>query len=195
MMRIDPKDGTESLKLHLALDPGETRKGTVLDPAGEPLGGTQAYGLTPWSGWEPQLNKSAEFTLRAFNPRRPRSVIFQHEARKLVGILDVPTDANTPMTVRLQPACSVSGRLVDADGQPRANVELEVSFLPPKREAWTHHLPNRISTDAQGRFEVGGLIPNVEYTLSDRKGEIRVGNLRRPGMHENLGNVRAEPPQ
>jgi hypothetical protein len=37
MTRIDRKDGTELLKLDLPLDPGETRKGTVIDPAGEPL--------------------------------------------------------------------------------------------------------------------------------------------------------------
>jgi RNA polymerase sigma factor (sigma-70 family) len=192
MMRINPKDGTEVLQRDLALDPGETRKGTVLDPAGEPLGGTKAYRLTPWSGWEPQLNKSAEFTLRAFNPRRPRSVLFQHEARKLVGILDVPTDAATPMTVRMQPACSISGRLLDTDGQPRANVELEVSFLPPKREAWTHHLPNRISTDAQGRFSLGGLIPGLEYELSDRQNQIKIVGLTRPGESKDLGDVRAK---
>jgi hypothetical protein len=106
-----------------------------------------------------------------------------------VGILDVPTDAATPLTVRLQPACSVSGRLVDAEGQPRANVELDVSFLPSKREAWTHHLPNRISTDAQGRFQVGGLIPNVEYQFSDRKGEIQIPKLAIPGESKVLGDV------
>ena len=53
----------------------------------------------------------------------PRSLEFRHEKERLVGSLILKPDAEGPLTVRLQPWGTVTGRLVDVDGQPRADIE------------------------------------------------------------------------
>ena len=37
-------------------------------------------------------------------------------------------DENGPLTVRLQPAGTVTGRLIDDDGQPRRGVRIDVNY-------------------------------------------------------------------
>ena len=86
--------------------------------------------------WDREAMKTAEFTVRGFNPRRPRDVLFQHPEKGLVGVAQPPKENGGSVTVRMEPGATVTGRLVDADGQPRAGVELEVSFRPKERPDW-----------------------------------------------------------
>jgi hypothetical protein len=76
LARIDPAKGAESVRRDVTLDPGWTFTGTVLGPDGKPLTGVRSFDLTGWSGWEREARKTAEFTVRAFNPRRPRDILF-----------------------------------------------------------------------------------------------------------------------
>src|SRR5207245_2953894 len=82
-------------------------------------------GLTD-RGWDPEALPTAEFTVRAFNPRRPREILFQHLEKGLVGVAQPPKENGSSVTVRIEPGATVTGRLLDADGKPRAGVELAV---------------------------------------------------------------------
>jgi hypothetical protein len=190
--RIDPAKGAESVHRDVTLDPGRTFTGTVLGPDGKPLPGVRSFGLSGWDGWEREAMKAAEFKVLGFNPRRPRDVLFQHLEKGLVGEAQPPKDEGGSVTVRMEPGAAVAGLLVDADGQPRAGVELNLTFRPnrPKERSGAYnYCPERIKTDREGRFRIEALLPGYEFRLSDGKGWLHFGGGIRPGQVKDLGEV------
>jgi hypothetical protein len=127
--------------------------------------------------------------IRSLNPRRPRDVFFQHLEKGLVGVAQPPKENGGSVTVRMEPGAAVTGRLVDADGKPRAGVKLELMFRMKKERGWSHFSPECIETDREGRFRTGALLPRYEYRLSNGKGELLVGGLLRLGQTWDLGDV------
>ncbi len=196
---IDPPQGAKIFHRDVALDPGQTLTGTVLGPDGKPLDGARGYRLTGL-GWEHAPLKTASFTARAFNPRRPRLVLFLHPERRLVGVLEFPADRTAPVHVRMGPGAAVTGRLVDADGLPRANVELLLGIRDRSLDMWVSYYPDRIRTDRNGRFRIEALLPdqrflallpNKRFLLFDgRGGETYFGDGLRAGETKDLGDVR-----
>jgi hypothetical protein len=196
--RIDPPKGVESVKRDVTLDPGWTFTVTVLAPDGKPLAGAWGIGLTGY-WWEPERIKTAEFTVRGFNPRHPRDVLFQHLENGLVGVARPPKDNGDSITVKMQPGATVTGRLVDTDGRPRAGVALEVWVHDSKEEpawpSWSRYSsPEGINTDREGRFRIEALLPGYEFNLyeakGDRRGELLFGDGLRSGQTKNLGDVK-----
>jgi hypothetical protein len=112
----------------------------------------------------------------------------------LVGVVEPPKEDGGSVTVRMEPGAAVAGRLVDADGRPRAGVELELT-LRTKNGGEASGFPQRVQTDRQGRFRVGALPPGYEYQLSDRKGRLPVGKGLRAGQTKDLGDVRMKEPE
>ena len=187
--RIDPPKGVDSMTRNVTLDPGWRIKGTVLGPDGQPLAGARRFFMgIGRTYWERDRMKTAEFT-GWFNPRRP-DILFHHPEKGLVGVARPPKENDSSITVRLEPGAAVAGRLVGADGRPRAGVELEVSFRPKKRQFWFDYFPRRITTDQEGRFRVAGLLPGYEFRLSDGKGELSFGDTLRSGQTKDLGDVK-----
>jgi protocatechuate 3,4-dioxygenase beta subunit len=192
---VDPAKAVRSVKRDLTLDPGRTFTGTVLGPDGKPLAGARGFGLTNRTSrarWDREARKTAEFTVRAFNPRRPREVFFQHPEMGLVGVVQPPKENGGTVAVRMEPGAAVTGRLVDADGSPRAGVELELTFRT-KEGGEAFGSPQRVMTDREGRFRVGALLPKYEYHLSDRKGGLPVGEGLRSGKTKDLRDVQIKP--
>jgi RNA polymerase sigma factor (sigma-70 family) len=189
LARIDPPKGVESVKRDVALDPGWTFTGTVLSPDGKPLAGVRCFGLTGERRWEHEPRKTAEFTVRGFNPSRPREVLFQHSGKGLVGVTQPPKANGGSVTVGLEPGASITGRLVDASGNPRAGIDLEVAFHLKGDSGFRSYSPERIKTDREGRFRVEALLPGYEFRLEGAKGELHLGALR-SGQTKDLGDVR-----
>jgi RNA polymerase sigma factor (sigma-70 family) len=186
---IEPARGAKSAKRDVTLDPGRTFTGTVLGPDGKPLSGVRSFGLSGWGGWGREKMQAADFTVRAFNPRRPRDLLFQHLDKGLVGVARPPKEKGGSVTVRMGPGATVAGRLVDADGQPRPGVELTLTFRPKERSASYQYYPERIQTDREGRFRVAALLPGYEFTLSDGTGRLQFGGSLRPGETKSLGDM------
>ena len=85
------------------------------------------------------------------------------------------------VTVRMIPGATVTGRLVDADGKPRAGVELETRFRRKGESYWAEFSEERVKTDRDGRFHIEALIPDFEYQMRDEKVAVQFGDgLRRP---------------
>ena len=93
----------------------------VLGPDGKPLAGVTAEGEGAEATKTPGV-----MTVSGLNPARPRRFTFRDAGRKLVGFL-LPRDEDEPYTVRLQPWGTISGRLVNAQGQPRPRAHLMTS--------------------------------------------------------------------
>jgi hypothetical protein len=135
--------------------------------------------------------------VQGINPRRPRDfgdVIFQHAEKGLIGVAHPPKNKGGSVTVQMRPGASVTGRLVDAEGQPRAGVELEVAFRREKMRPdwwWGSYSPGRIKTDREGRFRLTALLPGYQFRLSDGKGVLPFGdNPLGPGQAKDLGDVK-----
>jgi hypothetical protein len=216
VVRVEPPQGVEPFRCELTVDPGVTLTGTLVGPDGKPVVGALSYGLTSTGGWERPPLTTAEFALRGFNPRRPRPVLFRHPDKGLVGVFEPPQNADKPVTVRLQPGATVTGRLVDADDRPRATEELDVIMLDPSSpptgalgpriaaamggpSSIVYSLPTKIKTDGDGRFRIETLLPGYQYELNDRPGEFARGRFLfgeglRSGETKDLGTVQMKQP-
>jgi hypothetical protein len=177
----------------VTLDPGWIFTGTVHGPDSKPVVGTRSFGLTDRS-WPYKAMKTAEFTVQAFNPRRPRDVFFQHPERGLVGVVRPPKENGGSVTVNMAPGATIAGRLVDADGTPRGGAELELQYRHKGSSFyfdWSEYFPRRIVTDQEGRFRIEALLPGYEFRLSVDKGVLRFGgNTLRSGQTNDLGDCR-----
>jgi hypothetical protein len=107
----------------------------------------------------------------------------------------------------MRPTGTVSGRLLDQRGQPRAHVRLDV-MIWGKRSGEPSLFEDRdlaVTTDEQGRFEIRGVIPgsscrvDVHWTGRPGQGGQREGYVKsqrwtlEPGESRNWGDVRVTP--
>jgi hypothetical protein len=112
-------------------------------------------------------------------------------------------DEKEPPVVRLKPAGSAIGRILDRDGQPLAGADIEISGLDQITSEFYRQLRLRqqpIRTDKEGRFRVEGIVPQVKFTVNITKGrtyfvgEPRIGVKQvKPGETLDLGDVRVKP--
>jgi hypothetical protein len=59
---------------------------------------------------------------------KPRTVIVLHPVKKLVRLLELKGDEEGPLTVKLEPAGTITGRLLDPDGKPMPRTSLTIDF-------------------------------------------------------------------
>ena len=192
LARIDPAVSDQAVKRDVALDPGWTFTGALQGPDGKPLVGARSFGLSDRDDGRIPM-KRAEFTVVAFNPRGPRDVFFVHQEKGLVGEARAPKENGGSVTVRMEPGATITGRLVDGDGEPRAGIELQVWIRHEGRSLasdWSEYSHSRIGTDREGRFRAGGLLPNYAFRFQTEQGELRLGDAPGSGQTKDLGDVR-----
>jgi RNA polymerase sigma factor (sigma-70 family) len=169
---VDPKPTAQSAELTIALDPGKSVKGRLVGPDGKPITGALARGLQPapilFGVWEKDPLPGAGFEVLGLDPKHPRVLIFVHKEKKLAWMVRVTGEEKDSVEVTLRPWATLSGRLVDADGRPQADVRL--GFMQPINEpdpAGMGDLPDReVRTDAAGRFTLVGFVPGLRYNVS-----------------------------
>jgi RNA polymerase sigma factor (sigma-70 family) len=188
ILLIDPAKDCPSIAQTIRLKVAPVLSGTVLDPDGKPLAGVRVRGLE--YAWRWKTLEAEKFNVSGVNPLRPRRVYFVHDARRLIGSVEVKGTETKPLTVRLQPWAVVRGRLLDAEGQPMRHAELH------GRE----FLPQNGRTDGEGRFRLEGFIPGLRYDiLFETKGKpatagtVMEGFLGKVGEVRDLGDVRGKP--
>ena len=196
LAEISPKVGDDSVTCDLELDPGHTVKGTILGPDGERLAGARINGLMDYFRvWERDPLPTAEFEVLSLGSDDTRGLLFYHEGKKLAGSLVVRGDEEGPVTAKLELWGTITGRLVDADGFPQAEVSMTCQRFSDDDELKQGYLPFPIKTDKDGRFNAGGLAPGLEYTLMVWKGNRIVGDAAKDvtmksGETRDLGDVK-----
>jgi len=207
------------VKVEFVLSSGRTVKGKLIGPDDQPVAGAQAAGLRDdWTGDVHQALKSAEFTVLDLKADRPRLVCFIHEEKKLAGSVLVRGNEKEPITVKLAPWATVSGRLLDAAGMPIKNATLDFTEIPPRKPGeplsletglhvfvrWGYRsMPDPTPrTDEEGRFRVVGLIPGLKYNLAKYESDTPMGRhvglafselVLQSGEARDLGDVTLRP--
>ncbi len=102
--------------------------------------------------------------------------------------------------VKLEPWGSLSGRILDADGQPMKGLEITCSEGLPRANPPAGSLPNDlIKVSDDGRFQAEGLVPGLKYTFSVIRGGRGLGRagtviVLKSGETRNLGDVKIQAP-
>ena len=117
----------------------------------------------------------------------------------------VKPDEAGPLTVRLEPCGTWSGRLVDRNGLPQAGALLTCNRtifgddLEDEDPIFGRGaLPSSIRTDKNGRFRFSGLVPGLKYRLQVFQDGRPTGNVAaevstRAGEVKELGDCTLEP--
>jgi RNA polymerase sigma factor (sigma-70 family) len=193
--------GTVTVDFHLRR--GKTAKLTIQDPDGRPLAGAVVSGVTAHFPTT-YLLKSANCPVYALNPEKPRTLAIYHPGRNLGGQVVVRGDETEPIVAKLGPAGTVTGRILDVDGQPVADGTVIISFPTHTASALDRYLQQQrppIRTDPDGRFKVEGVVPGLKFAVNNvRKGNAVLVPKPRTGLKEvgsgatlELGEVRVEP--
>jgi protocatechuate 3,4-dioxygenase beta subunit len=193
---VSPDENGGSNEYNFALMPGRSLTGTVVDPQGEPLAGAMVHGAILGGIW--QSLDEATFSVRNIDPTKPRLVQFYHTDCKLAGSILVKGDESGPLEVQLEPWATVTGRIVDTQGDPMLDASLasEAGAL----DQWGA-MPGQwdFPVDDQGRFQVEGLAPNLPYYfrigLPGRSLGTKVKDLRlSAGETKDLGDLSVKRP-
>jgi RNA polymerase sigma factor (sigma-70 family) len=176
----------------ITVEPGLTLRGLIIAPNGQPQ--TGAFLVNPRSGrWEdPERLSTAEFALPQFNPKWPRPSLIVHPTKKL-GLLFKPRRGDEgPFRLQLRRTATVSGRLLDGDGQPVANAPLELAMSIDGASCGKSPFHQELRTDRHGKFTAGNLVEGVTYQMSWPTG-TEFGNrvfTVKAGETKDLGDVR-----
>jgi RNA polymerase sigma factor (sigma-70 family) len=199
---LDLPEGAGTVPLELSLDRGRTTTLRVLDEDGQPLVGAIVAGLT--ATWPNTYTlPKAENTVYALNPGKPRKLVVYHPEKNLAGIVTARGDETGPLVAKLAPAATITGRVLDADGQPVKDVIAAVSHGDDSARELDRYLAQRrgpARTRADGRFRVTGVIPGLPISLQLRKGSTGL-NFPRPekpprltaGQTLDVGDIRVTP--
>jgi RNA polymerase sigma factor (sigma-70 family) len=202
LVEVDPAREVENTTCNIVLRPGRTLSGIVLDPSGKPLAGARMRGRTASSQWWPEPLKTAEFEVLALEPDRARVVQFAHADKGLAGFLVVRPEDKGPLAVRLAPAGTLTGRVVNHQGRLLADLEVGAFFDdPPARRGQEKEKPPDgsfpgVRTGKDGRFRIEGLAAGLRYRLIILQGatlydpKMSQPPTVEPGQARDLGDVR-----
>jgi hypothetical protein len=209
---VNPPVDSPPLKLSATVVRDKPRRVSLVDPEGNPVVGAMGDGLTfhPWDS-EPRL-RAATFSITRLHPDRLRRITFTHEDRKLIGFLPARGDGDTPYIVRMEPWATLTGRIVDENGQPQAPEgpliaqQLPVLYLGNWHGIVTNSDPTvgehpGAPTNAEGRFRLERMVPGLRYSAeiyhgtSGRYLGMAFENVvLQPGQVRDLGDIRTKPP-
>jgi beta-lactamase regulating signal transducer with metallopeptidase domain len=219
---VNPPPGSGPLELAATVANDRPRRVSLIDPAGNALPGVTALGMTfvPWGSYT--LLRGSSFFATGLNPDRAKRLTFIKEDRRLIACLLVRDDRELPITVRMQPWGTVTGRIVDEHGNafPMADVQGNSMRIAMGRTAVETNLDPELGDyfqfsafdsttrfdpmtgfDTAGRFRIERLVPGQRYSAEIHRGltGISVGTafdklVLRPGEVRDLGAIRMKTP-
>jgi len=148
-------------------------RGRVTDLEGKPAPQVRVSLFPSFSAAEKQTDGEGCFTL-TFDPRQagPAAqsspiVVARDPARNLAMAMELEEGA-TNANVRLEPALTLAGRVLDPDGKALTNAQAQLWF---HTERMASNLGSPVRADADGRFEIRALPRGRQYTvLASAKG-------------------------
>lgn len=164
MKEINPAEGTETVHLDIALDPGAKVRLRVVDPRGKPVTGVKTGGRRDRGRYEIEPEAHAEIDVVTLGPGEDRIAWLVHEERNLGRVIHVKEgdDRDGPVVVTLEPSATITGRIVDPDGNPVSGATIRPWLKP--QASFSLSLP-QIASGSDGRFTVPDVPTGCEYSL------------------------------
>lgn len=199
---ISPKSLDDEVTVHLKLREGNQVVGRLVDAKGE------AVRYAKW--WQPERNfgdqlESAEFVVGGLRDGEERRIVFRHEKLRLGAVVEVGKHSKSPVTVKLRPYATITGRLVNKSGQPiakaryaaiTAGTTAKLQESRGQRSALKHRpvVSGEGETDADGRFRIDEIIPGHKCELAAGEPGSRLPRALkqlslRSGESRDLGDV------
>ena len=171
MKEINPAEGTETVHLDLPLDPGAKVHLRVVDQQGKPLTGVKTAGRSERGRYDNEAQTQAEFDVVTLGPGEDRMVLLIHEGRKLGRAIHVKEgdDKKGPVVVTLEPSATITGRILDADGDPVPGATIRSD--PKPGGDFSLSLP-QVTSGNDGRFTVRDVPTGCEYSLVAESGAM-----------------------
>jgi beta-lactamase regulating signal transducer with metallopeptidase domain/uncharacterized GH25 family protein len=208
---VSPKPGDESVRVNLPLFASQPLKIRVVDAEGNLVPGCSVQGANERSIW--QRMPAATFAIEDLRPGEPRKVFAFHRLLNLAGGVIARHGDAEPIEIKLVPAGSITGRLLDNDGEPITSATVNPNYDKVQSDdetaIWADHPklnsnPTQIPVDENGRFRLDGLIPGWSYSAyatGSRKingqsfsnyviGTVFSGVRIEPGETKDIGDVR-----
>jgi hypothetical protein len=186
---INPARDETANRHDLTVEPTRRVVGRVVGPDGKPLTGVRVVGLPE------SILKTDQFILRGINPARPRLIYFYHDAQHLAASVLAKGSEKEPLTVRLEKWGTVTGRLVNAEGQPIAGGHFFTGNLDVSKPIYSGHL----ATAKDGSFRIEALVPGLKYnfffTNPPPEEHFAIGHLDvsvKPGETLDLGTTKGK---
>lgn len=181
----------------------------VFDSEKRPVNGRlQFYGGNERWGW--QQMSASDFQVVDLLPNQSRKIFAYDPVRRLIGGTIVE-HGKSNYEIHLEEAGEVAGRLVDKDGLPMANAEVQIDYgefrSDPRAAIWIpqegkHYMPSEYLTDDDGRFRISGLsakwIYNAHVSVEREDGVNYIvgdafrGLVIKPGERLDLGVIDPE---
>jgi hypothetical protein len=199
---INPARDARSMERNLLLDPGKTVTGTIVDPDGKPVKGVS---IEPVRGIGFRMGElpAAEFRIPAIDPKHPRWFLFRHQGKNLGAAVLVKGDEPAPLTVCLKKCATITGRLLDDEGQPRRFATI-LSGIESGQLGVNDHFVFGGHADTytrkDGRFRIEVVLPGLRTGVYAGKNPsyfepVVTGLTLKPGEVKVLGDVKAKPSQ
>ena len=202
LFRLAP--GEERQLLPIIIDPrGRSVTGTVLDADGQPVRDALVFGD---STVIPAITgEDGRFTLTGLPKDDVVTIQAVHPTESLFAGAEVDPEAAPPFTLTLGPPASVTGRALDADGNPVPGMMLihDQTSIPPvtcvelecRQQEAGREMYEYVNED--GTWCMLGLVGGLDYefVLYDRKHEFHRQELTftaEPGVTTDLGDVIVE---
>jgi hypothetical protein len=209
LLAVDAPAGAE-VEATITLRIGKALRGRMLDPTGRPATDAEIIG---WDGQNPRTAGDGTFELVGLDPAKSVTVYFLDKKDQLGRVATFSgSDLDRPATVRLERCGSARARFIDAQGQPFANVQFQVSRRPmiqlemrfagggPETEGslvvnMDHSRYGPLATDAQGWVTYPTLIPGVTYRILAGEGNwvTKKEFVAEAGRTLELGEITVNP--
>jgi hypothetical protein len=164
-------DGTKALTADVTVDPGVSRVVTIVGPNGRPVSGARVLEEATRIRFSDPL-AGAEVTVYALAPGERRRVYARDDDRRLAGFVTLDDKETGPVTLRMEPTATVTGRVVDRAGLPVKGARVRPVYDDPRLDAVVN-APDRDSnvpavTDAAGRFTLANLPAGLGVSFDAR---------------------------
>ena len=163
---LNPPPGSGPVMCDLALETGKTIKLAIEDEQGQPVSGAFVLGMSDSLNHTRHIAE-ASCDIVGLGADRPRRVAILHPERHLAGSSMLTGDESAQVTLRLSATATMTGRVLDAGGEPLADAKVQIQY---DRGAVLYDEQWAIKTDGDGKFHEDNVLPGEPFELDFIKG-------------------------
>ncbi|MFV0444401.1 MAG: carboxypeptidase regulatory-like domain-containing protein, partial [Planctomycetaceae bacterium] len=197
LRQIEVSDTAETFQCDMALSRGTVVPGRAIGPDGLAVRNLKVVGVVPNDEFWIDATDS-QFEISTYDPEQPRDLFFKSSDNQLIGHVRLEGPAPQEIVATLQPAVTVTGRLIAQETDEPA-VDYSIHCSSTSRGKF--RFEEQLHTDNDGRFTIPGLLAGLKYQtstanpqhFSSGKNDFVIDlTIAKPGDTVELGDVRGQ---